>query len=236
MFAGPAERCSLYVDHHRHRKTGPRCPVAVVGCSVHPLGRFTLYPIGHVPYGRSAVLPCSPAGEILAGEPGGAPAWRMTFFSAALDAAAGERWPSDSPAGDARRRRTQGRRLERAERLLGVHPGVTDSDRERIAARLQVPLLVLRTAAAGRAASWAARGAVIVAILLELTACTRLPDRVLAAGAVAGLWPPPRRWDGLGRAWLPVRSRRPERGGRRRLRGRDPPPTNLRGALPDAGV
>jgi hypothetical protein len=235
VFAGPAERCSLYVDHHRHRKTGPRCPLAVVGCSVHPLGRFTLYPIGHVPYGRSPVVPCSPAGEVLLDAETGQPAWRMTFFAAALDAATGVGWPHDSPAGDVRRRRTQGRRLERAERLLGIAAGLADSERERVAARLEAPLHLLRTVAAEWRASWATRGVVIAVILAGLLIDARLPDRMLAAGAVAGLWPPPRRWDRRGRAWLPVRSRRPERGGQRLIRGRDPPPTNLRGALSGAG-
>ena len=57
VFATAAETCSLFVDHHRPRKTGPGFPLAVVGCSGHPLGRYTLYPPGHVAYGRQALVP-----------------------------------------------------------------------------------------------------------------------------------------------------------------------------------
>jgi hypothetical protein len=43
--AKAADRCCLFIDHHRHRKTGPCFRLAVVGCSRHPLGgRYTLYP------------------------------------------------------------------------------------------------------------------------------------------------------------------------------------------------
>ncbi|MFH1609828.1 MAG: hypothetical protein ABID40_04280, partial [Candidatus Bipolaricaulota bacterium] len=55
IFADGAEACSVRVDHHRPRKTGPRFAVAVVGCSVHPHGRYTLYPPGLIPYGREPV-------------------------------------------------------------------------------------------------------------------------------------------------------------------------------------
>ena len=44
--AKAADRCCLFIDHHRHRKTGPCFRLAVVGCSRHPLGgRYTLYPL-----------------------------------------------------------------------------------------------------------------------------------------------------------------------------------------------
>lgn len=42
VFAEPAQACALHVDHYRGRKTGPRFPVAVVGCAAHPFGRYTL--------------------------------------------------------------------------------------------------------------------------------------------------------------------------------------------------
>ena len=55
----------MYVDHYRARRTGPCFPLAVVGCSRHPLGRYTLYPPGHSPYGRQAVVSCSVSGALL---------------------------------------------------------------------------------------------------------------------------------------------------------------------------
>jgi len=65
VFAAGAERCSLFVDHYRPRKTGPRFALAVVGCSAHPDRRYTLYPPGHFPHGRQPVAPYSPTGELL---------------------------------------------------------------------------------------------------------------------------------------------------------------------------
>jgi hypothetical protein len=50
----------------------------------------------------------------------GIPAWAETYFAAAIDASKGERWSSESPFDDPRRRRTQGPRLEKAGRHLGV--------------------------------------------------------------------------------------------------------------------
>lgn len=124
---GPAgERCSLYVDHDRPCKTGPRFPLAVVGCSVHREHRFTLYPPGHFRYGRRPVVPSSPSGPLLRESASGRPAWEASVFAGALDAARGCRWPADSPWDDVRRRRTQGRHLEFAARLVGVHPELAE--------------------------------------------------------------------------------------------------------------
>ena len=233
-----AAACRLFVDHYRVRKSGPRYPVAVVGCSAHPHGRYTLYPPGHVPYGREAVVASSPSGGLLLDDATGEPVWEATLFAAAVDGAGGERWPSDSPAGDPRRRRTQGRRLELAGRLVGVHPRVAEIDaaaRERIATRLGVPTLVLHTAARAWAASWARRAAAVLAVLLIVPVDGTLLDRFLAAGHVGGLWPRPRRWDAARGTWVLGRSPRsvgPERPGAGRPRGRSPPPTTLRGAGP----
>ena len=238
VFATGAETCSMFVGHYRPRKSGPRFPIAVVGCSAHPHGRYTLYPPGHVPYGREPAVPSSPSGGLLRDAATGEPVWEATLFAAAVDAAGGERWPSDSPAGDPRRRRTQGRRLELAGRLVGVHARVAEIDdaaRERIATRLGVPTLTLRTAAREWAASWARRGAAVLAVLLIVPVDGALLDRILAAGALGGLWARPRRWDAVRGTWVMApspRSVRPERPAAARPRGRSPPPTTLRGAGP----
>lgn len=238
VFAGARERCSLFVDHYRRRKTGPRYAVAVVGCTAHPQGRYTLYPAGHFPYGREAVVPYSPSGVLLvdAGRGhGSCPAWGATLFAAAVDAASGERWSSQSPWDDARRRRTQGRRLRFAARLLGVDPLGVDPEmgegvRERIATRLGVATMTLLSGARGWSRSWTQRGEAIVAVLEVLPLEASLLDRVLAAGAVGGVWPAPRRWDAVRGTWIVVRSRQPEHPDVRRPRSRGPPPTTLPGA------
>ena len=233
VYASPTDTCSLYVDHRRHRKTGPRYPVAVVGCTEHPVGRHTLYPPGHVPYGREAVVSCSASGALLrSGEPGDR-RWEATLFAAAVDAAGGARWPSDSPAGDSRRRRTQGRRLELAGRLMGVHPELDEGTRERVATRLAVGTMTLRSGAQRWTRSWTQRGAAVLAVLVALALDGSLLDRLLAAGVMVGLWMGVQRWDPARRSWIvPVmpRSSPTEHPTVERPRGRSPPPTTLHGA------
>ena len=193
------EACVLVVHHVRERKTGPRIPVTVLQCRTH--GRaFTLYPLGHLPYGRLAVAPVGLDGELLRstdGEPqvdgSRPPAWSTTLFGSAFAAIHATTvkltdprwWATESPE-----------RLSQGAAILGVHPALSVSAADAIAFRLEIPRLVLRQAAGAyeHARGRAARGRVLVAVLGELgDAC--LLDRVLAAGACAGCWGTVTRWD-----------------------------------------
>lgn len=233
VFATGAETCSIFVDHYRSRKTGPRFPLAVVGCSKHPHRRYTLYPPGHYPYGYEQLTPYSPSGQLLLDATTKQPVWQTTLFAAAVDAAGGDRWPSESwwfEAHDPRRRRTQGRRLELVGRLMGLHPAVNDRERERIATRLGVATMVLASAAANWARSWEKRGAAILAVLLALPLRASLLDRMAAAGAESGLWTHPRRWDAARASWITpayTDSAQAEHPGGTTAHSRSPPPTNL---------
>jgi len=145
--------CHLWVDHHRARKTGPCFALAVVHCGLHRRA-FTLYPPGHVPYGRLAVAPVSSDGALVKDVPSSeatpreasitALDWPGTLFGAAVDAAAGQAWPRRPPTRPAHWR-TQGRRLARGARLIGIGPAVEDGlrHREQRARRLGVPTLVI---------------------------------------------------------------------------------------------
>ena len=138
---GAGDACHLVVDHHRPRKTGPCFPLAVLRCTTH--GRaFTLYPPGHVPYGRRAIAPVAADGSLVRADdldearPRGAGhevepdeqvvspealAFSGTVFDAALDAACGRIWQRDHlPGGTDRWWSTQGRWIERALLLLGL--------------------------------------------------------------------------------------------------------------------
>jgi hypothetical protein len=194
------EACVLTVHHLRERKTGPQIPIAVLQCQTHRRA-FTVYPFGHIPYGRVAVAPVALDGEMLfstAGEthPDGKkrPAWETTLLGPAFAAVQGKavkitdpRWWATQTA----------ERLSVGAALLGVHPDLSAPDGDAIALRLEIPRLVLREAAGNyeRAHGPAGRGRVLVGVLDHLGSDACLLDRVLAAGAVAGCWGTVTRWD-----------------------------------------
>lgn len=183
-FADPrTPDCDLGVHHLRERKTGPRFAIAVVRCKTHPVHAFTVYPPGHVPYGRVAVARCSITGPVQLDPQTREPSWDGTVLDAALQAADAVRWPQQEPVvASPGVRRTQGRRLDLAGLLLGVHPDLDDGLRERIAARLRVPTLLLRQAASTWSSSWTARGAAILCVLALVPVDLSLLDRLLSAG------------------------------------------------------
>lgn len=191
--------------HLRERQTGPCFPLFVVHCRVHGHA-FTLYPDGHVPYGRVAMAPVGADGVLLhlAGDdvspqrgPASPLAWESTVFAAAIDAAAERSWASGSPVDDPRRRRTQGRWIERAARMLAIAGETADTVRHPISEGLGVPSLTLVEAAGAyrSAPGWQGRGAAVAGLLPQLSARRSLPGRLLACGHLAGLWAEPRRWD-----------------------------------------
>jgi hypothetical protein len=237
VFATGAQTCSIFVDHYRFRKTGPRFSLAVVGCTVHPVHRYTLYPPGHFPYGRERMAPYSPTGELLRDSETGRPPWEATVFAAAVDAADGERWSSNSPWDDSRRYRTQGRRLQWAGRLVGVHKQLDARIRERIATRLGVATMRLLEEAKSWMSDWKRRGAAILSVLTAIPLQTSLLDRMLVAGAESGLWASryPQRWDADRSTWnilFSPSSQSSEHPVTAVPQNRSPPPTNS----PDAGV
>lgn len=219
--AGPGERCRIEVNHRRHRVTGPKHPLLVVSCLDHGHA-FTVYPPGHVPYGRVAVAPVSREGGMLPDAEG--EHWQGTVFEAAADASEGIRWSSESPADDPRRRRTQGRHLSVAEELLGLATDLSDEQRAIVAEYLRVPTMLLREAALEPGSSWTERGGAIAAVLAELELTSSLPERLLAAGSCVRRWPVP---------WISepggLRSVVPEHRRTRLFGPRAPPPTNSRG-------
>lgn len=195
--------CRLAVDHTRCRKTGPCFPLTVLRCRAHGRYSFTLYPPGHVPYGRYAVAPIAVDGGAVqqhgpedARVADFAEPWRSTIFVAAIDAAAGKPWPRlDAQPGPWYS--THKRHLRRLARWFGLLED--PSQRSHIAASLGVALLVItegvRDLAGG--SSYRAFGAAIVRILFAMPKMTPLTrcDHLLGAGHHAGLWAQPLRWE-----------------------------------------
>ena len=110
--------CQLVVKDRRFRKTGPGFPITVLNCKTH--GRcFTLYPPGHVPYGRTPLVALSVQGGVVERERG--PPYQGTYFQAALDASQKAAWPKEGTTGNAQPRFvTQLRHLKRCCLLFGL--------------------------------------------------------------------------------------------------------------------
>ncbi len=124
------QSCRLSLDHERLRKTGPCFALSVFRCRTHGIG-FTVYPPGHVPYGRVALAPVAPDGHVLITAHSGTGRFENTLFAAALDAADHQAWPQAAEDGyRVPRFPTQMRRLVRACRLLGVEPTLEAGSRE----------------------------------------------------------------------------------------------------------
>jgi len=194
--------CRIGIHHRRERTTGPCFPLVVAQCHAHPKPAFTVYPSPHVPYGRVAMVPARlDGGGLLQEGDSGAPAWEQTVFAAARAAARGERWDTlgmyaEGMREDPGHARTQGRHLELAGKLTGVHPELSDREREAVTHSLDVPLLCLREASARwqRSESWTVRGEAVVEALRAMPVTRSVPDRLLCAGAHVGLWPVLHRW------------------------------------------
>jgi len=228
--SGSGPPCDIRVHHRRSRKTGPGFPLFVVECRTHGV-TFTVYPPGHVPYGRVAVAPVDAEGHLIhaSGETATAPTsaaagpepsgsdldagpdsaprplgWGVSLFGAAEDAALALPW-ARARCGGTESWRTQRRRIALAAALLGLAGG--DGPPPHDAGLLGVPALTRleSTAAYARAGGYQARGDAVMRSLRELErsgACTL--ELLLAAGCHAGAWGAPWRWDPLGRRLLPV--------------------------------
>lgn len=215
--------CIIRAHHWRDRKTGPCFPLLVVRCKTHK-GAFTLYPPGHRPYGRKAVVPLGPDGsrpldtvageeDRLSAELGGG------MFDAALDAAAGLLWDRCSRRytragersvgweavdkhgdGEDRYRSTQERQLGKCIELLGVAQDQDEVLREEVAELLGVGrmLLVEQTGRIDLTTGPGIRGEAVCAVLRAMPKGMRY-ERLVACGRAVGLWGEALHWDpGLG--------------------------------------
>ena len=191
--------CCIKIHHLRERKTGiPWGYLAFVTCSVHGKS-CTLYPPGHVPYGRTSFVRLGPDGSALEqGEGEEACPPSSGYFDAAEDAAAGERWAVDtSPNPPDAVRSTQRRRLARAEGILGLDEHLPLGP-EAVAEVTHLPqgelLEVVKRLALTR--DLVARGREVRDLVAGVArlAGRALMDRLAVLGHLAGLWGHPYRW------------------------------------------
>jgi hypothetical protein len=203
--------CDLGVNHRRSRKTGPCFALTVMRCTTHGVA-FTLYPQGHVPYGRVAIAPIS--STALAGTTGDllfsaddsplvvAAAstrrsldWRVTVFEAALEAADARAWSRAGLTSLPNRWRTQGRRIALCASILGLLS--VPEERVGTAAALAIAPLALSDVARSfvAATGFRARGQAVCNALDLLTISRCLGDKLLIAGARSHCWGAPVRCD-----------------------------------------
>jgi hypothetical protein len=192
--------CEIRLHHRRERKSGPAFPVLVLRCLVHGHA-FTLYPLGHMPYGRVAFAPCSSDGEPLkrTEEKGGSRdrlSWQTTLFLSALCAASGQSWPRRAE-GVGMLWETQLEHLEKSAKLLGLGEETTPRIGEQLASRLGVRRLELLEAARAfaEAEGYKEKGQAIASVLGRLPPGRCLVDRLLQSGVLSGLWGRVERWD-----------------------------------------
>ena len=191
--------CRVRIHHDRRRKTGiPWGSVAVAECVRHGLV-FTLYPPGHVPYGRDAYVELGPDGSALEREPGDSKsAVSSGYFVAVHDAAEGALWPVDSaPRLPDAVRSTQRRRVSRATTLLGLKEGFPPGP-ETVASVTGLSAGALLEMASGLTlvGDLRRRGRQARDVLLQLARCSgrALMDRLAVLGHLAGRWGHPYRW------------------------------------------
>lgn len=211
--------CRIWLQHRRSRQTGPEFPLVVVECRTHRVA-FTLYPPGHVPYGRVAMAPVDAAGRLLkapeavdeavedgtfdiadddhGGRHPSPLAWAATLFGAARDAADGLPWPRCNSIGPGSWR-TQGRWLVLGATILGLTASLGEGGSAAANTDLLgVSELSRRDAAEAFAAApgYRARGRAVAMPLVDLErAGPLLLDWLLVAGFMARCWGAPSRYD-----------------------------------------
>ncbi len=184
------------VHHWRPRKTGPEHAVAVAVCRTHGV-HFTLYPLGHVPYGRKTITPVAAADD----------AWKTTAFEAVMDASLGRpawsRVPDGGPGWW-----TQRRHIARAASMIGLGSATRQAERafERLGVGLAVHARGVREYAT--APGFRARARAVAGVLDSVTLDAWVLWRLLGAGWLCGAWPRPWLWDGASYRTFPA----PERG------------------------
>jgi hypothetical protein len=192
--------CQVTAKYHRDRTTGPEFPLLVAHCKAHGHD-FTIYPAGHVPYGRQAIAPLALDGSLLQHGDGeahaGEPMWAGTVVEAAVDADRGRLWDKSSPSRDVFRRRTQW--LSLVANLLGLVT-VDARSRERISEQLSLAALDVMDAARvyEGARGLHDRGRVIVGLLDHIPVRRRFCDDLLVCGALIGRWGRPLWWEAGG--------------------------------------
>ena len=192
----PGQPCDITVNHRRERKTGPCIPLFVVHCATHKIS-FTLYPPGHVPYGRKSITAIA-LDESPCINTTGKDRFGGTLFEAALDAAEGDPWAYHyQPDKTGSSFNTQTAHIQRALAMFGLDGAREPMMCESVAQVLGIPGQMLHDS--GRMCNlsplYLNRGKAIADILDIIPASHFLFERLAFSGYLAQLWPPLFFWD-----------------------------------------
>lgn len=192
----PDHPCDIEFNYRRERKTGPCFPLLVVHCTTHKIS-FTLYPPGHVPYGRKPITAIAPDESPYINTTG-KDRFGGTLFEAALDAAKAEPWAYHyQPDKTGPSFNTQTVHIQRAMAMFGLD-GVGDpAVCEAVVQVLGIPGQVLHDS--GRLCKlsplYLNKGKAIADILDTIPPSHFLFERLAFLGFLANLWPPLFFWD-----------------------------------------
>lgn len=183
----------------RGRKTGPGIPIRTLRCKSH--GQyFTVYPMGHVPYGRQPIVAVGLGGyPVDERKKEGVARWRDSGFEAAVDASEQWLWLREGmgekaqPGGYG----TQRRWIERSADVLGLSEAIKPPVVEEIVEQLGVSGLEHDEAREqyGLASGLVERGKAIVSVLNLIRFGDDLCARLMAAGTLSGCWGRVVLWD-----------------------------------------
>jgi hypothetical protein len=188
--------CEIRVKHWRMRKTGPCCEVLVLRCETHGVG-FTVYPPGHVPYGRRCLVSLSTDGSRVERDRG--TGFEKTLFEGAMDAAEGVFWAKESEGGSLHARyNTQLRHVNRGCELLGlIRAGPPEARVKRMSMLLEIGGVRWEEARVlGESGNRVqAKGQGIRHILTLIPQTMRSFEGLASLGYDAGIWPRMQVWD-----------------------------------------
>ena len=196
--SGEQDSCNVSFNYLRERKTGPCIPLVIVRCITHNVS-FTIYPPGHVPYGRESLVDIALDGFQIQAELETDTifnAFEGSLFDSALKASQGLFYPKEGPyelptiCYD-----TQLNQIKKSALLLGISAPDQALGNEYIAETLNIPRQ-FQIGQSSHSTAWNSKktGQAILRLLEKLPQDC-LFERLVCCGFIHGIWPPLYIWN-----------------------------------------
>lgn len=197
---GEQHTCVVSFNYRRERKTGPCIPLVIVRCLTHQVC-FTIYPPGHIPYGREPLVDIALDGFQIEAESETEDAidsFAGTLFEGALMAAQGVFYPKEGPYDlPMNCYDTQLNHIKKSALLLGIAGADQVLHHEHIAESLNIP----RQFQIGQFSHipgqpWnSIKSGQAIRQVLEIVSRDCLFERLVSCGFMCGIWPPLYIWN-----------------------------------------